>query len=59
MEDTFLEIKWCREDIEKLLKEHGKDSSERSIDKFLKEIDIKYFEGMCIQTGWEMLRSMI
>lgn len=27
MEDTFLEIKWCREDIQNLLEEQGKDSS--------------------------------
>lgn len=36
MEDTFLEIKWCREDIQNLLEEQGKDSSEQAIDNFLK-----------------------
>ena len=59
MEDTFLEIKWCKEDIQKLLEEQGKDSSEQAIDSFLEKLDIRYFEEMCIQCGWEILQSMI
>ena len=59
MEDTFLEIKWCREDIQNLLEEQGKDSSEQAIDSFLEKLDIRYFEEMCIQSGWEILQSMI
>lgn len=59
MEDTFLEIKWCREDIQNLLEEQGKDSSEQAIDNFLKKLDLRHFEEMCIQNGWEILQSMI
>lgn len=59
MEDTFLEIKWCKEDIQKLLKEQGKDSSEQAVDNFLEKLDIRYFEEMCIQSGCEILQSMI
>ena len=59
MEDTFLEIKSCREDIQNLLEEQGKDSSEQAIDNFLKKLDLRYFEEMCIQNGWEILQSMI
>ena len=59
MKETFLEIKWGREDIEKLLEECGKNSSEQEIDNFMKKLDIRYFEEMCIQSGWEILQSMI
>ena len=59
MEDTFLEIKWCREDIQNLLEEQGKDSSEQAIDNFLEKLDLRYFEEMCIQSGLEILQSMI
>ena len=59
MEDTFLEIKWCRKDIQNLLEEQGKDSSEQAIDNFLEKLDLRYFEEMCIQSGWEILQSMI
>ena len=52
MEDTFSQIKWCREDIQNLLEEQGKDS-------FLEKFDLRYFEEMCIQSGWEILQSMI
>lgn len=58
MEDTFLEIKWCREDIQNLLEEQGKDSSEQAIDNFLEKLDLRYFEEMC-KSGWEILQSMI
>ena len=59
MEDTFSQIKWCREDIQNLLEEQGKDSSEQAIDNFLEKFDLRYFEEMCIQSGWEILQSMI
>ena len=49
MEDTFSQIKWCREDIQNLLEEQGKDSSEQAIDNFLEKFDLRYFEEMCIQ----------
>ena len=59
MEDTFSQIKWCREDIQNLLEEQGKDSSEQAIDNFLEKFDLRYFEEMCIQSAWEILQSMI
>lgn len=59
MEETFLEIKWCKEDIQKLLEEQGKDSSEQAIDSFLEKLDMRYFEERCIQCGWEILQSMV
>ena len=59
MKDTFLEIKWRKEDIQKLLKDNGMDSSEQAVNSFLEKFDIQYFEEMCIQTGWEMLQSAI
>lgn len=59
MKDTFLEIKWCKEDIQKLLEEQGKDSSEQAIDSFLEKLDMRYFEERCIQYGWEILQSMV
>ena len=59
MKDTFLEIKWRKEDIQKLLKDNGMDSSEQAVNNFLEKFDIQYFEEMCIQTGWEMLQSAI
>ena len=55
----FLEIKWCKEDIQNLLKDNGMDSSEQAVNNFLEKFDIQYFEEMCIQTGWEMLQSAI
>ena len=58
MEDTFLEIKWCREDIQNLLEEQGKDSSEQAIDNFLEKFDLRYFKEMCIfESGWAMQKS--
>ena len=59
MNDTFLEIKWRKEDIQNLLKDNGMDSSEQAVNNFLEKFDIQYFEEMCIQTGWEMLQSAI
>lgn len=59
MNDTFLEIKWRKEDIQNLLKDNGMDSSEQAVNDFLEKFDIQYFEEMCIQTGWEMLQSVI
>ncbi len=59
MNDTFLEIKWCKEDIQKLLKDNGMDSSEQAVNDFLEKFDIQYFEEICIQTGWEVLQSTI
>ena len=59
MTDTFLEIKWRKEDIQNLLKDNGMGSSEQAVNDFLEKLDIQYFEEMCIQTGWEMLQSAI
>ena len=59
MNDTFLEIKWRKEDIQNLLKDNGMDSSEQAVNDFLEKFDIQYLEEMCIQTGWEMLQSVI
>ena len=59
MNDTFLEIKWRKEDIQNLLKDNGMDSSEQAVNNFIEKFDIQYFEEMCIQTGWEMLQSAI
>ena len=36
MEDTFSQIKWCREDIQNLLEEQGKDSLNRLLIIFWK-----------------------
>ena len=59
MNDTFLEIKWCKEDIQNLLKNNGMDSSEQAVNDFLEKFDIQYLEKVCIQTGWEVLQSAI
>lgn len=59
MDDVILNIKWSKSDIQKLLEENGQDSSEQSVNEFLKQFDIRYMEEMCIQTGWEMLQSAI
>ena len=59
MNDTFLEIKWRKEDIQNLLKNNGMDSSEQAVNDFLEKFDIQYLEEMCIQTGWEVLQSAI
>ena len=59
MNDTFLEIKWRKEDIQNLLKDNGMDSSEQAVNNFLEKFNIQYFEEMCIQTGCEMLQSAI
>lgn len=59
MNDTFLEIKWCKEDIQNLLKNNGMDSSEQAVNDFLEKFDIQYLEEVCIQTGWEVLQSAI
>ncbi len=59
MNDTFLEIRWCKNDIENLLKNNGMDSSEQSVNAFLEQFDIRYFEEICIQIGWEMLQTAI
>lgn len=59
MKDIFLEIKWSKSDIQKMLEENGKDSSEEVVDKFLNSFDIKYLEEVCIQTGWEMIQSAL
>ena len=57
--ETFCSIFWTREDIRILLEKYGKDCSEESIDRFLDQLDVRYFEDMCIQDGWERLSSMI
>ena len=57
--ETFCSIFWTREDIRKLLKKNGQDCSEENIDRFLDRLDVRYFEEMCIQDGWERLSSMI
>lgn len=59
MKDTFLEIKWRKEDIQNLLKDNEMGSSEQAVNAFLEKFDIQYFEEMCIQTGWEILQSAI
>ena len=59
MNDTFLEIKWRKEDIQNLLKDNGMDSSEQAVNNFIEKFDIQYFEEICIQTGWEVLQSAI
>ena len=59
MNDTFLEIKWYKEDIQNLLKNNGMDSSEQAVNDFLEKFDIQYLEEVCIQTGWEVLQSAI
>ena len=39
---------------------HSKCScSEESIDRFLDQLDVRYFEEMCIQDGWERLSSLV
>ena len=57
--ETFCSIFWTREDIRKLLKKNGQDCSEENIDRFLDRLDVRHFEEMCIQDGWERLSSMI
>ena len=57
--ETFCSISWTREDIRTLLEDHGKDFSEESIDRFLDQLDVRYFEEMCIQDGWERLSSLV
>lgn len=57
--ETFCSIIWTREDIRTLLKEHGEECSEESINRFLEQMDVRYFEEMCIQDGWERLSSML
>jgi len=57
--ETFCSIFWTREDIRNLLKKNGQDCSEENIDRFLDQLDVRYFEEMCIQDGWERLSSMI
>ena len=57
--DVFCTISWTREDIRQLLEENGKDSSDESVDTFLKKMDISYFEEACIQDGWERLAGMV
>jgi hypothetical protein len=42
-----------------LLEDHGLDCSEESIDRFLDQLDVRYFEEMCIQDGWERLSSLV
>ena len=57
--EMFCSIFWTREDIRNLLKKNGQDCSEENIDRFLDQLDVRYFEEMCIQDGWECLSSMI
>lgn len=57
--ETFCNISWTREDIRTLLEDHGLDCSEESIDRFLDQLDVRYFEEMCIQDGWERLSSLV
>ena len=57
--ETFCSISWTREDIRTLLEDHGRDCSEESIDRFLDQLDVRYFEEMCIQDGWERLSSLV
>ena len=57
--ETFCSIIWTREDIRTLLEEHGEDGSEENINRFLEQLDVRYFEEMCIQDGWERLSSML
>lgn len=57
--ETFCSISWTREDIRTLLEDHGKDCSEESINRFLDQMDVRYFEEMCIQDGWERLSSLV
>ena len=57
--ETFCSISWTREDIRNLLKENGKNCSEESIDRFLDQLNVRYFEEMCMQDGWERLSSLI
>lgn len=57
--ETFCSISWTREDIRTLLEDHGKDCSEESINRFLDQLDVRYFEEMCIQDGWERLSSLV
>ena len=59
MSDTFLEIKWCKEDIQNLLKNNRMDYSEQAVNNFLEKFDIRTFEERCIQEGWEILQSAI
>ena len=57
--ETFCNISWTREDIRTLLEDHGLDCSEESINRFLDQLDVRYFEEMCIQDGWERLSSLV
>ena len=57
--ETFCNISWTREDIRTLLEDHGLDCSEESINRFLEQLDVRYFEEMCIQDGWERLSSLV
>ena len=57
--ETFCNISWTREDIRTLLEDHGLDYSEESINRFLDQLDVRYFEEMCIQDGWERLSSLV
>lgn len=57
--DVFCTISWTKEDIRQLLEENGKDCSDESVEAFLEQMDIRYFEESCVQDGWERLYWMI
>lgn len=57
--DIFLEIKWTINDIQELLKANNCDYSDKSIEKFLKNLDVDYMEEKCIEFGWDLLQSSI
>ena len=52
-------IQWSTEDIGNLLKSNGYEGNDSEIEDFLNNFDMRYFEEMCIQFGWEMLQSKI
>lgn len=52
-------IQWSTEDVGKLLKSKGYEGNDSEIENFLNNSDMRYFEEMCIQFGWEMLQSKI
>ena len=53
--EIFAQITWMRQDIRQLLEDNDLDSSEEAVDRFLERLDLRRFEEVCIEDGWERL----
>ena len=53
--EVTAQIIWTRQDVRQLLEDNGFNSTEESVDIFLKRLDLRRIEEACIQDGWERL----